>query len=276
MREDYTLLTPENVELRYDIAGVGSRLTAAVIDYTILIFFYFAFMLAGSFILAALRDLFPRTLGATAQIGDALRFAAVALVVLLAFFGWWGYFVLFEVLWNGQTPGKRALRLRVVVAGGQPVNATASLVRNVLRIIDLMLLIGVVVMLVDRSSRRLGDLAAGSLVVREPAGQGRGALAGVWIPEVASDRVEALPNADRLTMAHYTLIRDFFARRDRLQGDSADALAQRLATDLAQTLDVPSYDIGNPDVFLATAAHAFEARHRYYDSSGPGISGPTR
>src|SRR5439155_15924235 len=111
MREDYTLLTPENVELRYDVAGVGSRLVAAIVDYSILLFFYFAFIFGGAFVLAALRDLFPRALAETSQLGSIIGYAAVGLLILLSFFGWWGYFVLFEVLWNGQTPGNRLLGL---------------------------------------------------------------------------------------------------------------------------------------------------------------------
>lgn len=265
MRDDYTLLTPENVELRYDVAGVGSRLIAAFIDYLILGFAYLAFSFGGSFILVMMRGLFPNTLGRDSSLGPFLGYLAVGTAVLLGFFAWWGYFVLFEVLWNGQTPGKRLLGLRVVVAGGQPVNSTVSLVRNVLRAIDLPMLIGVVVMLVDRSSRRLGDLAAGSLVIREPRAQGRGALVAVDIPPISPTVVDALPNADRLTMAHYTVVRDFFARRGRLPGQQADALAARLAAELAQVVEVEPRDLGDPVTFIAAAAHAFEARHRYDD-----------
>ena len=271
MREDYTLLTPENVELRYDLAGVGSRLVAAAIDYTILIFFYFSFSLAGSFVLGAIRRLFPRASGALDM--QWAGFAVIALFTLLVFFGWWGYFLLFEMLWNGQTPGKRLLQLRVVLAGGQPINATSSLVRNLLRVIDLMLGIGILAMLLDRSSRRLGDFAAGSLVVREPRALDRRALAPVPIPDVPEEVVRAVPNAGRLTMEHYALMRDFFARRDRITGRASDALAARLADDLARLLEVPSTEVGDPGRFIAAAARAFEARHRYPDGPDRGAVG---
>jgi uncharacterized RDD family membrane protein YckC len=263
VREDYTLLTPENVELRYDLAGVGSRLVAAAIDYTILIFFYLSFSLAGSFVLGAVRRLFPSSSAALDL--QWAGFAVIALFTLLVFFGWWGYFLLFEMLWNGQTPGKRLLQLRVVLAGGQPINATSSLVRNLLRVIDLMLGIGIIAMLLDHSSRRLGDFAAGSLVVREPRALDRRVLAPVPIPEVSEDVVQAIPNAGRLTTEHYALMRDFFARRDRLPGRAADILATRLADDLARLLEVPSTEIGEPGRFIAAVARAFEARHRYQD-----------
>src|SRR5687767_13887965 len=101
MREDYTLLTPENVELRYDVAGVGSRLVAATLDYTLIGFAYLAFTLASAFVVGMLREAFPRTLGATSQYAAFFGFATVAVSILLTFFGWWGYFILFEVSWNG-------------------------------------------------------------------------------------------------------------------------------------------------------------------------------
>lgn len=269
MRDDYTLLTPENVELRYEVAGVGSRLYAAMLDYAILSFGYLALLFGGAFAVAALRDLWRSSGIDQRLVSDFMPYGTLALVVLLAFFGWWGYFVLFEALWNGQSPGKRMLGLRVVRAVGQPIGVGPSLVRNVLRAVDLFLFIGVLVMLLDRSSRRLGDLAAGSLVVREPGGFGRGALVSVDIPDVPAAQVEALPNAARLTMAHYTLVRDYFARRHKLRPAQDAALAARLVADLAGLLEVDPSHIGDPATFLATTARSFEARHRYDEGSGP-------
>lgn len=121
-------------------------------------------------------------------------------------------------------------------------------------------------MVISRTHRRLGDFAAGTLVVREPKGLARGDLGGVHIPAVAEERVMALPNADRLTMAHYALLRDHFARRSRLTPKQAEALAAGLAADVAGVLEVEPAALGDPDSFLAAVAHAFEARHRYYDA----------
>jgi hypothetical protein len=142
-----------------------------------------------------------------------------------------------------------------------------------LRVIDLTLGIGIIAMLLDHSSRRLGDFAAGSLVVREPRALDRRVLAPVPIPEVSDDVVQAIPNAGRLTTEHYALIRDFFARRDRLPGRAADVLATRLADDLARLLEVPSTEVGEPGRFIAAAARAFEARHRYQDGPERAVVG---
>lgn len=267
MHEDYTLLTPENVELQYEIAGIGSRVLAAFIDYTIVVLadiaLSFASAFGASFLARLARQLFP---GAR-EAGDFVTSTVGALLILAIFLGWWGYFIMFELVWNGQSPGKKMLGLRVVRTGGQPINAISSLVRNLLRLVDLFLLIGVLVMLVNRSSRRLGDLAAGTLVVRDPRAL-RAAFARVDVPSVDENRIVALPNADRLTPEHYTLIREFFSRRQRLAWDRGDALegvALRLATDLGRLLEVPSVQAGDPVMFLATAARAYERRHPYYE-----------
>lgn len=269
MHDDYTLLTPENVELRYEIAGIGSRVLAAFIDYTIVVLgdvvLFFASIFGAGFVAWVVRQLFP-----DARQAQELATSIVgALLILAMFLGWWGYFILFELVWNGQSPGKRMLGLRVVRTGGQPINAIASLVRNLLRLVDLFLLIGVLVMLVNRSSRRLGDLAAGTLVVRDPRAL-RAAFARVEVPSVEEGRIVAVPNADRLTPEHYALIREFFSRRQRLAWDRTDALegvAFRLATDLARLLEVSSAQIGDPVTFLATVARAYERRHPYYEAA---------
>lgn len=261
--EDYTLLTPENVELRYDVAGVGSRVVAAAIDYLVVIAAW-TILLLGGMIAAGIASAGADLLGGSA--GDVASFAALALIVLLTFFLWWGYFVLFEMLWNGQSIGKRAMRLRVVRTAGQPIGLGASLVRNLLRAVDGFFWIGVLVMLIDARSRRLGDFAAGTLVVQEPRKLGldeRGIGRTIEVPGVAPEQVELLPNADRLTAAHYTLLRDYFARRARLPAPASGRLARNLAADLARALAVPSAEVGDPTAFLAAATRAYEARHRF-------------
>jgi uncharacterized RDD family membrane protein YckC len=270
MREDYSLLTPENVELRYDLAGLGSRLGAALIDYTIIVIGYIAIFFGSA--------IFAELVGRFAPPPPALRpffsNAAVAGALALGFFGWWGYFLLFELLWGGQSPGKRVLGLRVVRRDAQPLGFTPALVRNTLRWIDQVALLGVFVMLVDAESRRLGDMAAGTLVVREPRALGRQAFASVSIPQVPDARVQELPNAGNITTADYTVIRDYFARVGALGTAEAERLARTLATELARKLEVEPGAMGDPQLFLATVARAFEARHRYGETAPPPSAPP--
>ena len=149
--------TPEQVVISYTIAGVGSRSAAAIIDYAICAALLIAVSIAG-FDLVALK-----------ATGSWL----VALMILVAFAVFWGYYVLFEGLWDGQTPGKRQLGLRVVRDGGYSVTFGASAVRNLLRIVDgqpgFTYGVGILSVVVSSSGKRLGDYAAGTMVVRERA-----------------------------------------------------------------------------------------------------------
>ncbi|NJP04505.1 MAG: RDD family protein [Chloroflexaceae bacterium] len=160
MDNHYTIDTPENIEFRYDIAGIGSRFLAALVDTILLGLLQISVLFLMFFLIS-------RT-----NVGndDGLTSIILAVGFLLLFFFQWGYFLLFEMIWNGQSPGKRMVRLRVVREGGRPITFGASAVRNLIRIVDFLPAfygLGVVVMFIDRRVRRLGDLAGGTLVVKE-------------------------------------------------------------------------------------------------------------
>lgn len=146
--------TPEGVELELVLAGVGSRLVATIVD-----------LLAKAGILLA----FWLLAGAA---GDGAGGGFVAAVLIVGSFAvWFGYDMAFEVLASGRTPGKRAAGLRVVRLGGEPVGFVSAAVRNLLRLVDMqpgfLYVVGATCILFTRRNQRLGDLAAGTLVVRE-------------------------------------------------------------------------------------------------------------
>jgi uncharacterized membrane protein SpoIIM required for sporulation/uncharacterized RDD family membrane protein YckC len=153
--------TPELVVLTYSLAGIGSRVTAAVTDLAICVAAFIALY------------------AATAAIGGrrvALGFDVsaswgIAILVLAQFVILWGYYVLFEGLMDGQTPGKRLHRLRVVRDGGYSVTFGVSAVRNLVRVVDMQpgifYLVGLTSLFFTKRGRRLGDLVAGTIVVRE-------------------------------------------------------------------------------------------------------------
>jgi uncharacterized RDD family membrane protein YckC len=139
-----------------------------------------------------------------------------------------GYFILFEIIWNGQSPGKRLVGVRVMRENGYPVRPVDSVIRNLVRIVDWLPALyglGVMTMLVNRRSRRLGDFASGTIVVRESSG----AAAGLVVP--APGPVE--PRGYVLSRGDATLVRDFLTRRDSMDPASRAALGQRLASALA-------------------------------------------
>lgn len=209
-----TIATPEGVELQLTLAGIGSRMIAALIDLTIQGGLYLVLALA---LAAGSPD---------AGFGVAL-FAVAGFLIVFA------YDVAFEVLAAGRTPGKRLAGLRVVRSGGRPVDFVTSAIRNVLRIIDVLpglYAVGMISVLATRRNQRLGDLAAGTLVVRERLG-GRARPAGPapFLPPAAGAvawDVSGVGSGDIAT------VRSFLARRAELD----PAAAERLAADLAARL----------------------------------------
>ncbi len=166
MDEQLTISTPEQVAFHYEMAGIGSRFVASLLDHLILGIALLLVYCAASSLLGA--GLFLS--GSSSDNSAAGVYVILAVIVLIEFLIFWGYFVLFELVWHGQTPGKRAGKLRVIRRDGQPVHAGEVLVRNLLRIVDFLpgfYGIGLVTMFIDKDARRLGDLAAGTIVVRE-------------------------------------------------------------------------------------------------------------
>jgi uncharacterized RDD family membrane protein YckC len=151
--------TPDHVVLRYDLAGAGNRGFAAVLD----------FGLASVIVFAALA-----LLSWTGLFVEATTFEVGGIAVIVTLVLIWAYFILFEWLWNGQTIGKRAFKLRVINEDGSPAQFTAVLIRNLLRLVDFLPAfygVGVMVIVLSPKSQRLGDLAAGTYVVRAPRPQ---------------------------------------------------------------------------------------------------------
>lgn len=152
MRDEYEVRTPEAVVLSYSLAGIGSRFLAALIDFIIMVVLLFAVLLGA---------LGLSLLGTNAAI---IFFATASFVVV------WGYYIFFEALWSGQTPGKRNLGIRVIKTSGLPIGFLESVVRNLVRVVDFLPSfygLGVIVMFAGPRPRRLGDYAAGTVVVRE-------------------------------------------------------------------------------------------------------------
>lgn len=152
--------TPEQVVVSYTLAGIGTRGAAALIDLLLML------VLAGTLWF---------TTGSIARAVPALRALTVggwlmAVVIIGQFLILWGYFVTFEALWDGQTPGKRLLGLRVVRNGGGGVDLGASAARNLIRFVDFLpfgYFFGMIAVVANQRNQRLGDLVAGTIVVRE-------------------------------------------------------------------------------------------------------------
>jgi uncharacterized RDD family membrane protein YckC len=213
--------TPESIAFSYELAGLGSRFLALMVDQVIQIGTLIAIFLG--IILAASRV--PNRHVVAAASDKVAESAAIALIVAIVFIVMFGYFIVFEALWNGQTPGKRLLGLRVVQDGGYPIDFGASLIRNLIRVGEQIVgyyILAAISALISPENKRLGDLAAGTIVVRdarlvEPRN----------LPQRPQEPVYAA--TAYLEGDERAIIKRFMERRDALPVERRRELAARLA-----------------------------------------------
>ncbi len=207
--------TPESIAFSYELAGIGSRFLAVAIDLTIQV------ALVLLLIWGASSAHFYGPIG-----GGRIAYNIwIGGLVALLFLIFYGYFVLFETLWHGQTPGKRILGIRVVRDGGYPVDFMASLIRNLIRVGEMIFgfyALAAVVAVFSPLNKRLGDLAAGTVVIRESRMES---------PEkMLRDVVEPVYAATAYVSGdERSLIRRFLERREDLVPQRRAALAHQLA-----------------------------------------------
>lgn len=240
--DDYRVETPERVDLGYALAGIGSRFLAAILDTVILSVLTVVVLVLGFLGLGLAFRLLERLFGVDSR--GASGALALAITLVLSFLVLWGYYVFFEMVWHGQSPGKRAVGIRVIKDGGYPIGFADSLVRNVLRLIDFLpayYSIGAIVMFIDRRSRRLGDLAAGTVVVKERHDLGLETLSRTRLAGERDQRDDPVPNLSRLSADDVSLIREYLLRRSSLDRAPRIALEHRLASMLRQQLELESF-----------------------------------
>jgi uncharacterized RDD family membrane protein YckC len=260
--QEYTIETPENVSFGYEVAGIGSRFIAALVDTTILGVLLLGLNVALLVLVSALGgDMESVELSVEDEPAAWVIGFVIALYALLNFAIWWGYYLFSEWLWHGQTVGKRVAHIRVVRLDGAPVSFLPVAVRNLVRIVDFLPMaygVGLVTMFCNRQTRRLGDFAAGTLVVKD---QGELALDMLMAsppapsPATTLHRPEPGPSPDltpdqdwsgirRLTAADYELVQETLARYRVGQLDAA--LLARVAAAIATKLErAPSSQLGS-------------------------------
>ncbi|MYB05059.1 MAG: hypothetical protein F4Y24_01775 [Gemmatimonadetes bacterium] len=208
--------TPEHVRLDYVLADLGSRVGALAIDLAIMV---------GTSLLLGLALYYAGALG------DMMQSVSATILIFAVFLAQWGYFMLFEGLGGGRTPGKRAIGLRVVHVGGEPLSFRGSVLRNLIRAVDFLPvvsgipsgLVGAVCMLVNRRAQRLGDLVAGTMVVRDAGGSEL--LGGDELPPARAGR-------PLLSVEQFELLAGYVARREKL----APEIQRRVAASVVKAL----------------------------------------
>lgn len=255
--ELFRLATPEAVEIEYDIAGIGTRFLATAVDTAI-----------SGVLLAII------TVGAVALglLGTQTVTVALILWLTLCFAVVWGYYIFFETVWRGQSPGKRLVKIRVIKTTGYPVGFFEAATRNLVRVVDFLpglYGVGLTVMFISPQARRLGDYAAGTMVIKE---RSRLAASDLTLhreqarplglsphPLGASDPDELAWNLSILDASDRAIVTEFLNRapslgpdvRGRIGATIADRVAQRIHAraplDPVRFLERVIYLIDNPD-----------------------------
>ena len=248
--------TPENVAFGYSVAGIGSRFLAALVDTTLIALLQLVVIIVSAVGLNA------------ANLSDVIGPWVSAIFGLLAFLLFWGYYIFFEMLWNGQSPGKRWVGLRVIRVDGTPVTLAESVIRNLVRLIDFLPFgygVGVVTMFVNEQARRLGDLAAGSLVVHDggqlsiqsiQSATRQAVITPISGPSPVLD--PALP-LERLQQEDVQLMEDFLSRRYGIP--NAQALSIQILKRVYGRMDIEMpQNLAQPEQHLAMLVQTIRSR----------------
>lgn len=228
--------TPDSVVFYHPMAGICRRAAACITD-TFFQVVALLFLLMMGFILSGFVEMLTQFVR---WVGDVFPVVWVwAVLGILMWLVFTAYYVVFEGLWSGQTPGKRLLRIRVLKDGGGPVGFYEALLRNVMRLLDAMpyfYAVGIISALCTQREQRLGDLVAGTIVVREPK------VSPPDPAQLASEVSEhgrdfaALIGLERLDEEDFTLIRDFLERRRQLAPEIRGELSISIATRMARKM----------------------------------------
>jgi uncharacterized RDD family membrane protein YckC len=264
--EDILIIeTPERVPLHFALASIGNRFLACAIDHALqalaLMVMAIAFMVLAYY--STLVDHFS----------NAPKWV-IAVLILIVFLIVSSYFAFFEWIWNGQTPGKRWLKLRVIREDGRPVTFWEAAVRNLLRTVDMMpapfYSIGLISVFVSLSDQRVGDMVAGTVVVREREAEAP-AFAEVFASSVSDPAlrrslkpVDFVADVNVLTESEIEVVETFLRRRWELADMARQWMAWRVSLPLLYKLR-PSYDLPTftYEGFLEELLHRYRAHHRF-------------
>jgi uncharacterized RDD family membrane protein YckC len=240
-----TIDTPEQTALDFAIAGIGSRFLALAVDTLIQILAAIIVGFGGSLAIGAISVIAPKA-----------ALWGFALIVLFGFVLYFGYFAFFEIIWNGQTPGKRQAGIRVIKDSGRPLTPAESIARNLMRIVDWLpslYAVGMASALLNKENKRLGDLVAGSIVIREAA---LSELKASWQVGVAPEGgVPVSLGAASLTPEDYALIDSFLNRRSDLDFHVRLQMGEQILNRLKPKVTLPLDSSMSAEKILETLAY---------------------
>ncbi|NJP09358.1 MAG: RDD family protein [Leptolyngbyaceae cyanobacterium RU_5_1] len=246
--------TPESVELEFTLAGIGNRILAWVIDYHVLIVLYGLFWLLWILFATGLLKYLETLEGDYSSVYLWL----LAIGILISFVIESGYFLVFEVVWRGQTVGKRVARIRVIQDDGRPVRLAQAALRSLLRPIDNFCFIGAFFILFGKREKRIGDWAAGTIVIQEERGDRATTLQISDPAKQLATKLPELADLNQLLPDDYAVIREYLQRRGKMSRKARNEKSMELARQLRALIALETIP---PDT---TSDHFLEAVYLAY------------
>jgi uncharacterized RDD family membrane protein YckC len=254
------LRTPESVSLKFTLAGLGNRAYALLIDYTLWSIALTAFVIGWAVLSVRLLELLTPIL--SDRILGSLELWLFASYLLLSFAIYVGYFVLFEVWWQGQTPGKRWVNIRVICEDGRPARLPQALLRSLLRPIDDLFFLGVFLIILTPREKRLGDWLAGTLVIQEATTERKAEFEITSAAQTVSEELSILPTLEHLSPENFATIRAYLQRSKQMQRQARRTKARELAEQVQERLQLETLPADLPaEEFLQAVYLAYQTAY---------------
>jgi len=250
-----SLPTPESVNLEFALAGIGNRALALLIDYHALGLLLAVFWIGWISFSIQLMSFLNQLNGDYSATPNWL----LGIFLLANFAIFTGYFVYFEVFWQGQTPGKRLAKIRVIREDGRPIRMSQAALRALLRPVDDFLFLGVFFILLSQHEKRIGDMVAGTLVVQESSAETKTPLTVSDEAQQLATQLADMTQLDALRPDDFAVVRAYLQRRSSMAIQPRRDLSMQLARQLKTLIQLDTIPTGlTSDQFLEAIYLAYQ------------------
>ncbi|EAM51003.1 RDD family protein [Crocosphaera watsonii WH 8501] len=251
----FKIETPESVELEFTLAGIGNRVYAFVIDMIILGLIITILLIIAAFFLFNIPII--SSLFGIEEEQVSLWILAIQFFIIFATYV--GYFVLFETLWQGETPGKRFVKIRVIQDNGRPITLQQATLRALFKPVDDLFFLGLLFVILGKREKRIGDWVAGTLIIQEAKGKKGTDLTVSQEAENLTKYLQNNTDLSRLLPEDFAALRRYLQRRDEMFTEARMELARKLAyqvKDIIGLQEIPEGTTSN--LFLEAVYLAYQ------------------
>ena len=251
----FKIETPESVELEFTLAGIGNSVYAFVIDMIVLGLIITILLIIAAFFLFNI----PIISSLFGIEEEQVSLWILAIQFFIFFATYVGYFVLFETLWQGETPGKRFVKIRVIQDNGRPITLQQATLRALFRPVDDLFFLGLLFVILGKREKRIGDWVAGTLIIQEAKGKKGTDLTVSQEAENLTKYLQNNTDLSRLLPEDFATLRRYLQRRDEMFTEARMELARKLAyqvKDIIGLQEIPEGTTSN--LFLEAVYLAYQ------------------